>query len=591
MGNIYRKSSMERLSSPEQLDKMIRIASPSLWIAVAGAALLVVSVMSWAVFGRLPDNVGVSGMYMTNTRNFGNYASYGGTVTDILVEKGQSVKTGDTLAVVTNEENAVTISQLQERIQAVEGVTLTSGNDTPTSDNAQLLEYKIEYRNAGMTLEERQTTLDALRGQLGQIQAEVASYDARRRAAEAEYLAALGDDSGNVATFAYQEAQAKLQTAQSERQSAEAELKAMEESARSLEQALQELEGQYESLRMQLDSLPEEAAEERAVLASQLEQLGSQISGYQSQKRELDSQLSQADQKYDGAGTALDEAQEEYDKARADYEEYYSSQNSRTAEQTRLSTAFQEASSLYSTAYSQQRSLEQQIREVSVTETIESRNTNVSRETVSQRFEAAKQSVLKDLKAQLEAYESTGGTEEIKAKLAGTVVDIPVEKNQLVGQGTEVVKVKSDSETENAEIVRCYVPLASGKQLREKMKAVVTPSTVDEQEYGHMTGQVASVGTYTVSSAEMLQVLGDEVSVQAYQQQGPCIEVLIALDTDESTASGYAWSNRKGRNVEIGENTPVSAKVRVKEDAPIQKLIPFLKSALSVENQTEEPAK
>lgn len=38
--NIYRKSMLERMSSPEQLDKMIVITSPSFWLALAGGVFL-----------------------------------------------------------------------------------------------------------------------------------------------------------------------------------------------------------------------------------------------------------------------------------------------------------------------------------------------------------------------------------------------------------------------------------------------------------------------------------------------------------------------------------------------------------------------
>ena len=96
-----------------------------------------------------------------------------------------------------------------------------------------------------------------------------------------------------------------------------------------------------------------------------------------------------------------------------------------------------------------------------------------------------------------------------------------------------------------------------------------------------MTGRIRSVGTYAVSQSQMLQVLGDETTVQSFQQQGPSVEVLIERDRDESTTSGYAWSNKKGRSVELDENTIVTGKVRVKEEAPISKLIPFLKSKLN----------
>ena len=38
MGQIFRKSLLDKLSSPEQLDKMIVITPPSFWIALTGAA-------------------------------------------------------------------------------------------------------------------------------------------------------------------------------------------------------------------------------------------------------------------------------------------------------------------------------------------------------------------------------------------------------------------------------------------------------------------------------------------------------------------------------------------------------------------------
>lgn len=36
MSNLYRKSALDKLSSPEQVDKMIQITSPMFWIAALG---------------------------------------------------------------------------------------------------------------------------------------------------------------------------------------------------------------------------------------------------------------------------------------------------------------------------------------------------------------------------------------------------------------------------------------------------------------------------------------------------------------------------------------------------------------------------
>lgn len=642
MANIYRKASMDRLASPEQLDKMIRIASPSLWIALAGAGLVIISVLVWAIFGSLPDNVAISGLYMTNTGNLGNYATYGGKVTEILVEKDQHVEAGDVLAVVENEDTDITVQQLKNRIEAVEKVTLTSTNDEATSDNTQMLQYKQQYQQAGLTLEENQDTIAALEEKLEEVKAQVAEYKAQMDAAEDAYLSVVGDDSANAATFRYQEAQTDLTTAQSTYQSAASTLSALQESYGSLTQGIAEAQSQYDTLEAQYQGLqnslntletqlrnyetqyqtlkdqypdgdiPQDvqnqliqlensiaqtntsiaATEKEMQTASgQMTQLETSIVNQSSQLQSVESQLSSAETAYNNALSELNSAQAAYDAAESTYGSYYSSQNSRTAEQSRLNTDFSQASTLYSNAYSQQQSLEQQIEELKLTGDQETKNKNVNLKTYKEQFDAAKESVLNDLNAQLESYSAAGATEEITAKVSGTVVDIPVEKDQMVSQGTEVVKIKSDSGVEEEEqLVRCYVVLSDGRKLEEGMEVVITPSTVSEDEYGHMTGTVTSVGTYTVSSTEMLQMLGDEVMVQGFQQQGPCVEVLVSLDKDESTASGYAWSNRKGETVTLEENTPVTAKVRVKEDAPISKLIPFLKSKLDVTVEAESSA-
>ena len=47
MADLFRKSLLEKLSSPEQLDKMIVITPPRFWIAMAGAGLMIGAALIW----------------------------------------------------------------------------------------------------------------------------------------------------------------------------------------------------------------------------------------------------------------------------------------------------------------------------------------------------------------------------------------------------------------------------------------------------------------------------------------------------------------------------------------------------------------
>ncbi len=64
MSSIYRKSSMEKLSSPEQLDKMIHITKASTWIVMLGMSLIIVAAAYWAFYGELNEKTTAKGIYI-----------------------------------------------------------------------------------------------------------------------------------------------------------------------------------------------------------------------------------------------------------------------------------------------------------------------------------------------------------------------------------------------------------------------------------------------------------------------------------------------------------------------------------------------
>lgn len=64
MNNIFRKSALERLSSPEQLDKTIVVTSPMSWLAILGVALIIVTFIIWAFIGTLPTTENATGIFI-----------------------------------------------------------------------------------------------------------------------------------------------------------------------------------------------------------------------------------------------------------------------------------------------------------------------------------------------------------------------------------------------------------------------------------------------------------------------------------------------------------------------------------------------
>ena len=51
MSDLFRKKSLERLSSPEQLDDYIRVTTPPVWIVLIAVVVLLAGMIVWASFG------------------------------------------------------------------------------------------------------------------------------------------------------------------------------------------------------------------------------------------------------------------------------------------------------------------------------------------------------------------------------------------------------------------------------------------------------------------------------------------------------------------------------------------------------------
>lgn len=52
MSSIFREKSLERVSSPEQLDDYIRVITPSIWLVLVAVVILILGVLAWNTLGE-----------------------------------------------------------------------------------------------------------------------------------------------------------------------------------------------------------------------------------------------------------------------------------------------------------------------------------------------------------------------------------------------------------------------------------------------------------------------------------------------------------------------------------------------------------
>ncbi|HCB63772.1 MAG TPA: NHLP bacteriocin system secretion protein [Fusobacteria bacterium] len=95
---IFRKSSLAKLSSPEHLDKLIKVTDSKGWLSLMAALFLVSLTVVWSFVGELPTKVRAMGILVKSDGIRSIQHLTGGVVSDVAVSEGDTVEKGDVIA-------------------------------------------------------------------------------------------------------------------------------------------------------------------------------------------------------------------------------------------------------------------------------------------------------------------------------------------------------------------------------------------------------------------------------------------------------------------------------------------------------------
>lgn len=120
MADLYRKSSLEKLSNPEQLDRMIVISSPLSWLALVAVLVVIVATVVWSIVGTLPTTETVSGMIVDTSNVNSIYSESAGTLEKYCKEVGDDVKSGDKIAEIKQTDGTIkTVNADQDGVLSI----------------------------------------------------------------------------------------------------------------------------------------------------------------------------------------------------------------------------------------------------------------------------------------------------------------------------------------------------------------------------------------------------------------------------------------------------------------------------------------
>ena len=177
----------------------------------------------------------------------------------------------------------------------------------------------------------------------------------------------------------------------------------------------------------------------------------------------------------------------------------------------------------------------------------------------------------------------TGGlddTSRVIAPVSGEVMELRTVQGAAMREGQPVLTIESrGSGLEALVFIRSS---RSGKAIRPGMSARVAPANARREEFGTLVGEVASISDFPVSFEAIRAMINNDELARSFMSEGPPYQVIIRLERDPETSSGYRWTSSRGAGVTLGSGSTLQADVTVDFRRPIAMVIPALRELLKL---------
>lgn len=160
MTEIFRKKAIDNSSTTENIDKAIVVTPTAIWLSIIVGILVIIAVLLWSIFGRMPTKVTANGVYIPNQNTYTLSSEVTGIVETVEVEPNQKINVGDVLYTVKTEDLEKEKAEIDRRIEIVNAVTTSSRNDIANSDTQSLLEIKLQMDSGRSTLAQSNKLLE-----------------------------------------------------------------------------------------------------------------------------------------------------------------------------------------------------------------------------------------------------------------------------------------------------------------------------------------------------------------------------------------------------------------------------------------------
>jgi NHLM bacteriocin system secretion protein len=529
---LFRKESLERLSSPERLDQLMNVVDPRAWLPLATMGSLVVVAILWSVFGRIPLTVVGEGVLIQPRRVVQFQAPGDGEVLKLNIQPGQLVEKGAVLGIISQPLLEQQLQQERDNLAKL----LRQNQD---SNQLQRKRLRLDRENLARQRANLEANLsrESLVPELRQKNLQLINQN----------RISLQKSINDNQTILPQLQQKNLTALKEKRES-------LKRRVQEITQLLPQLKERREATRRLLQK---QLVTGDIVLSAERDYLQSL-----SQLSELEAQLKQQDVEETQTQRQYLQNSNEVDQLKSKLQELNVQQVSTERD--------------YLQSLNQIDSLKTQI------EQIKSQEAKLAQEELEDRVN--KTNRIREVKNRIaQLGKDLEDKSQIVSEYRGKVLEVAVAPGQIINTGTRLGTINAE-DPQGKLLSLAYFPDKDGKKIKSGMEVQVTPSLVKRERYGGLVGKVSEVSPFPVTPQTMTTLIGSQTLadsiIQKFSQGGSAalVQVFADLETDANTSSGYKWSSSKGPPLQLDPGTTTQVRVKVGEVAPISYVIPILRS-------------
>lgn len=554
---LFRQESLERLSSPERLDQLMKVVSPKDWLPLATLGSLVGIAFIWSIVGRIPITARGQGVLIYPRQVVDVQSTSSGQIKELKVKIGDQVKEDDVIATVELPEIQKQLQQQKEKLKELQ--QQNRGVNQLQSERTQLELRTIEQQR--QSIQERIRNIEALTPILQQritssIQQQRQSILERINNTEA--LTPTLRDQGREALKAEREAlENQLETAEKSR----ANLKRRWDVREDLFNRVATDANGNPILDKNGNPIKFSVITEDVVRQAEQEYLNNEanIGNLKAQLRALEARQTEAEKNFRDNLNSISELQ---------------------AQLKELDGREAEAQKNYRDNLNVLSELRAQLRD------LDSKIPNLKQQNLESL--TSRQNPIQEVKREIAKLElQLQENSEIRSSYTGRVLELTATNGQVLSPGSRLGSIEAQKQSKELVAVTFFA-VQDGKKIEQRMKDLtakgkavevqVTPTTVKRERFGGIKGTVTDVSAFPITKEGVAVSVGNAQVVENLVTQVPQLEVVAQLKPDSSTFSGYAWSSSQGPPMKMTSGTTTTVRATVEEVPPITFVLPFLRS-------------